>query len=33
MERAGRDAVEFIERDLGTLWPGAVRGGAFDWDG
>ena len=32
VERAGGDAVEFIERDLGTLWPGAVRGGAFDWD-
>ena len=32
VERARSDAVEFIERDLGTLWPGAVRGGAFDWD-
>ena len=32
VERARGDAVEFIERDLGTLWPGAVRGGAFDWD-
>jgi uncharacterized protein with NAD-binding domain and iron-sulfur cluster len=29
--RARRDAIEFVERDLPTLWPRAQRGGRFDW--
>ena len=31
-ERAKRDAIEFVERDLGALWPRARRGDRFDWD-
>ena len=30
-ERAKQNAIEFVERDLGTLWPGAAAGGTFDW--
>ena len=26
------NAIEFVERDLGALWPGAAAGGAFDWE-
>ena len=31
-ERAKRDAIEFVERDLAALWPRARRGDRFDWD-
>jgi uncharacterized protein with NAD-binding domain and iron-sulfur cluster len=31
-DRAKRNAVEFVERDLTELWPAARRAGAFDWD-
>lgn len=31
-ERAKQNAIEFLERDIGTLWPKAGAGGApFDW--
>jgi uncharacterized protein with NAD-binding domain and iron-sulfur cluster len=30
-ERAKQNAIEFVERDLGALWPGAAPGGKFDW--
>ena len=30
-ERAKQNAIEFVERDLGSLWPGAAAGGKFDW--
>jgi hypothetical protein len=29
--RAKENAIEFAERDLGVLWPGAMKGGSFDW--
>ena len=25
-------ALRYLERDAATIWPGAVRGGEFDWD-
>jgi uncharacterized protein with NAD-binding domain and iron-sulfur cluster len=24
-------AIQYLERDAGTIWPGAVKDGAFDW--
>lgn len=29
--RAKQNAIEFVERDLTELWPGATAGGQFDW--
>jgi uncharacterized protein with NAD-binding domain and iron-sulfur cluster len=29
--RVKENAIEFVERDLGVLWPDAVTGGSFDW--
>jgi hypothetical protein len=29
--RVKDNAIEFVERDLGELWPRAAKGGAFDW--
>jgi len=32
-DRAKASAIEFLEQDLGPLWPGALGGdGHFDWD-
>ena len=30
-DRAKQNAIEFVEHDLGELWPDARKGGAFDW--
>jgi hypothetical protein len=30
-DRAKQNAIEFVERDLGELWPDASKDGAFDW--
>ncbi len=29
--RVKQNAIEFVERDLGELWPDATKSGAFDW--
>jgi uncharacterized protein with NAD-binding domain and iron-sulfur cluster len=29
--RVKQNAIEFVESDLGELWPQAAKGGAFDW--
>ena len=29
--RVKENAIEFVERDLGVLWPQATKGGSFDW--
>ena len=29
--RVKENAIEFVEQDLGELWPDAAKGGAFDW--
>ncbi|MGH2847914.1 MAG: NAD(P)-binding protein [Thermoleophilaceae bacterium] len=31
-ERVRRNALEFVENDLQTLWPAARRDGSFDWN-
>jgi uncharacterized protein with NAD-binding domain and iron-sulfur cluster len=30
-DRAKRNAIEFVERDLAELWPAATHRGKFDW--
>jgi uncharacterized protein with NAD-binding domain and iron-sulfur cluster len=30
--RVKQNAIEFVERDLGSLWQRGGNGGAFDWD-
>ena len=31
-DRVKRNAIDFVEHDLGVLWPKAASGGAFDWN-